>query len=387
MFANTLSEGRILVMMRLLNFGDFVQNSYYRFLHQLHDEQNELARYERNSDFWMMIPGNLSSAAFLLILVPMVFSGSVSISAFFVILGSISRFPSALFNLLNTGVRLRGRSLDYQYLQKLLATEPMINEEYAEDLQLDHCPTLLVNHLSFKYPKQDAFAVSDCSLTITPFEKIAVVGTNGSGKTSLARLLAKVYSPLYGNIMVDNELLSGVTQRSWMRNALYLGQQFRILELEVDYAITGNALSSLSSQDHERFEKAVRIAGTDEFIEPLTNGYSTQIGEQWPEGRGFSGGQLQRLALAASIYRLLDPEVKIGIFDEPMSDCDIETRQKFYRSITKEMSDKTIIVIAHDPFFLHYFDRVIEMENGSINRDLRREGIAEYQRKIIQPDE
>ncbi|HUP80328.1 MAG TPA: ABC transporter ATP-binding protein, partial [Pirellula sp.] len=363
-----------------LNFGAFVRKHYHQYMMQLRDEQNELSKFRRNSNLLMLIPGQVIGAVMLVILIQQVFAGSLSLTAMFVVAGSLERFPNALFGILNTGVELRSNALKYEYLQKLLATKPVIDESNAEDTHFDHCPDLKVKIVSFQYPSQKGFALRECSVDIPSGQKIALVGMNGSGKTTLARLLGKVFLPTSGTIYVDNQSIEGITQRSWINHALYLGQRFRPLELTVDYAITG---SPLEEADSKRFSLATSIAGTDEFISPLSGGYKSQIGEQWPDGVGFSGGQIQRLALASALYRFLDPEVWIGIFDEPMSDCDIQTRERFYRSITSRTNGKTIIVIAHDPMYLHFFERVIVMDHGKVIKDLTGEDIKSYQAESL----
>jgi len=78
----------------------------------------------------------------------------------------------------------------------------------------------------------------------------------------------------------------------------------------------------------------------------LPDGINTWIGEDWPTGRGFSTGQMQLLALAGAFYRFLDPKIFVGIFDEPMANCDVETRARFYQSVSKapEFRRKTVIM-------------------------------------------
>lgn len=121
------------------------------------------------------------------------------------------------------------------------------------------------------------------------------------------------------------------------------------------------------------------------MVTNLPEGIDTWIGEDWPTGRGFSTGQLQRLALAGVFYRFLDPRVFVGIFDEPMANCDVETRARFYQSISKapEFSRKTIIMSLHDPLYLQHFDRVLLLENGKIAKDLRgHDEIVSYREQI-----
>ncbi|HXY90007.1 MAG TPA: hypothetical protein VEH75_05240, partial [Xanthobacteraceae bacterium] len=125
--------------------------------------------------------------------------------------------------------------------------------------------------------------------------------------------------------------------------------------------------------------------GADEVVTALPEGMRTWIGEQWPAGRGFSSGQLQRLALAGAFYRFLDPRVFIGIFDEPMANCDVETRTRFYQSISKapEFGAKTVLMSLHDPLYLQHFDRVLLLEGGAIAKDLRGHGeIVGYREQI-----
>ena len=380
LFAQCLNDSQMLIMMRLLNFGTFIRSFYHQYMMQLRTEQNQLTKYRRDSNLWMLIPGQAVGIIMLLILLQQVFGGSISITAMFVVAGSLEQFPQALFGVLNTGVELRSSALDYEYLQKLLATKAVINETDAKDKHFDKCPDIKVDSVSFQYPNLTAYAVRECTLQISQGEKIAIVGKNGSGKTTLARLLGKVYLSTTGSILVDQQDIAEITQRSWINHALYLGQRFRPLELTIDYAITGGILEGV---DKERFRLATLIAGTDEFVVPLKDGYKTQIGEQWPEGIGFSGGQIQRLALASSLYRLLEQNVWVGIFDEPMSDCDIQTRERFYKSITRDIVGKTIIVIAHDPFYLHFFDRVIVMDHGRVINDLRGDEIKDYQAEVL----
>jgi ABC-type bacteriocin/lantibiotic exporter with double-glycine peptidase domain len=118
-------------------------------------------------------------------------------------------------------------------------------------------------------------------------------------------------------------------------------------------------------------------------IDTLSDRYQTQIGADWPGGWEPSAGQWQRLKLTAAFYRLLESRVRIGLFDEPMSQCDMETRERFYRDL-QSIVDKTIVVVAHDPAYLHFFKRVILIENGRVARDMRApEEIAAYQREAI----
>ena len=144
---------------------------------------------------------------------------------------------------------------------------------------------------------------------------------------------------------------------------------------EVDYPATFGDLAKWATQIddgariHEIVGRAYSVAlggRPGPVVIALPEGMKTWIGEDWPTGRGFSTGQMQRLALAGAFYRFLDPRIFIGIFDEPMANCDVETRTRFYRSIGKapEFSRKTVLMSLHDPLYLQQFDRVVLLEVG-----------------------
>ena len=298
------------------------------------------------------------------------------------IIGSLSMLVSGVHQFGSSLTQLEQSRLNYEYLTRLLATQPLIDESHAEDIEITETPELLVEDISFAYPSTGIPVISGCSLMIRPGEKVALVGRNGSGKTTLQRLIAKIYVPTQGSIWINGHEIRSVRQQSWLNHVVVATQELKLPSMEIARALTGHVATEI---DKDRMGAALVFSGADDVVTDLPEGLDTWIGEDWPTGRGFSTGQLQRLALAGAFYRFLDPKVFVGIFDEPMANCDVETRARFYRSISiaPEFSRKTVIMSLHDPLYLQHFDRVLLLEGGKVAKDLRgHDEIVSYRERI-----
>ena len=359
---------------------------YHAYFRELVGEVREnalkLARFNRR---WNLLVG-LVEVAMLAILCAYFASGLVegkySYLQMGVIVGSLSVLVSGLHSFGTALAELEHNHLDYGYLTRMLDTAPLVDEGGAKEIALARAPELVVEDVSFAYPSTGIPVFAGCSLAIKPGEKVALVGRNGSGKTTLLRLIAKVYLPTAGSIWIDGEELRRIRQQSWLNHVLMATQELELPGMEAARALTGRVAEAI---DKERMGLALVFSGADEVVTALPEGMRTWIGEQWPAGRGFSSGQLQRHALAGAFYRFLDPRVFIGIFDEPMANCDVETRTRFYQSISKapEFGAKTVLMSLHDPLYLQHFDRVLLLEGGAIAKDLRGHGeIVGYREQI-----
>jgi ATP-binding cassette subfamily B protein len=358
-------------------------HTYFRELvGELINNAMTLARFDRR---WNLIVG-LVEVCTLAILCGYFASGFVEGKYNYLqlgaIIGSLSMLVSGVHQFGSSLTQLEQSRLNYEYLTRVLATQPLIDESHAEDIELTETPELLVEDISFAYPSTGIPVISGCSLIIRPGEKVALVGRNGSGKTTLQRLIAKIYVPTRGSIWIDGHEIRRVRQQSWLNYVVVATQELKLPSMEIARALTGHVATEI---DKDRMGAALVFSGADDVVTELPGGINTWIGEDWPTGRGFSTGQMQRLALAGAFYRFLDPKVLVGIFDEPMANCDVETRARFYRSISEapEFSRKTVIMSLHDPLYLQHFDRVLLLEDGKVAKDLHgHDEIVSYRERI-----
>jgi len=242
-----------------------------------------------------------------------------------------------------------------------------MDESNCKDYSPQNIPEIQLDHVTFTYPEVTAPALVDVSLIIPPAQSIALIGNNGSGKSTLISLLTKVRIPQQGDVYFDSVSTKTITQISIAKFVCWIAGNCDLLELPLYESVCG---CSLETVDWGRLNKAAEITGANLYISKLPHGWHTSLDttdEHHTEG--FSDGQKQRLNLTAALYRALDPEVQVVIFDEPMAHCDSDIKTLFYQSIQK--LGKTVIAAIHDPSYLHLFERVIKIENGRIVSDIK----------------
>jgi ATP-binding cassette subfamily B protein/subfamily B ATP-binding cassette protein MsbA len=209
--------------------------------------------------------------------------------------------------------------------------------------------------VSFSYPGSSTFALQDISLDVEPGETIALVGPSGGGKTTLCNLVGRFYDPTSGRVLLDGRDLCDIEVDSY-RNLIGIVEQDVFL---FDGTVGDNIAYGNRRATEDDIRHAAAIANAAEFIEALSNGYQTVIGER---GVKLSGGQRQRIAIARAV--LADP--RILILDEATSNLDTESEQAIQNSLATLMEGRTCFVIAHRLSTIAHADRIVVIENGSI---------------------
>jgi ATP-binding cassette subfamily B protein len=195
-------------------------------------------------------------------------------------------------------------------------------------------------------------------LTIAPGTSVALVGSTGSGKTTLARLLPRFYEVDAGRILIDGVDVSTMRLHD-LRHAVATVFEETFLFSDT---VGANIAFAEPDADDARVVQAASLAGAAEFIEQMSDGYRTMIGER---GFSLSGGQRQRIAIARAV--LADPRVLI--LDDATSAVDPTKEHEIRDSLAEVMRDRTTIVIAHRPATIALADRVVLLDEGRIVAD------------------
>jgi ATP-binding cassette subfamily B protein len=201
----------------------------------------------------------------------------------------------------------------------------------------------------------DGPTVKDVSFTVGGGETIALVGPTGAGKSTVLKLLLRMYDVDAGGIEIDGQDLRDVTLRSLRRQVGYVGQDTFLFYGTVKENIAYGTFDA----DDEEIEAAAEAAEAHEFISNLPDGYETMVGER---GVKLSGGQRQRVAIARAV--LQDPEILV--LDEATSDVDTETEMLIQRSIDRLTEERTTFSIAHRLSTIKDADRIAVLEDGRI---------------------
>ena len=211
------------------------------------------------------------------------------------------------------------------------------------------------DNVSFSYVR-DKPSLSNINLTIKHGETIALVGSTGSGKTTLVNLMTRFYNPTSGKICINNEDINTFSLDSYRSNFSYVDQNVRLF----NDTISGNI--GFGQQDNISMDSiinAAKVSNSIEFIEKLDNKFDSNIGE---DGVTLSGGQRQRLSIARAIAK----DSPILILDEATSALDSATEKLVQSAINKMQKDRTTIIIAHRLSTIQNADRIIVLKDGEI---------------------
>ena len=209
--------------------------------------------------------------------------------------------------------------------------------------------------VSFSYDSEKS-SLNQIDLTIKNGETVALVGSTGSGKTTLVNLLTRFYEPSSGKISINNVDISSFDLTSYRSNFSYVDQNVRLF----NDSISGNiAFGQKDTMSKETISNAAKISNSSEFIEKLVNKYDSEIGE---DGVTLSGGQRQRLSIARAIAK----DSPILILDEATSALDSATEKLVQSAINKMQKGRTTIIIAHRLSTIKNADRIIVLKDGEI---------------------
>ena len=209
------------------------------------------------------------------------------------------------------------------------------------------------NNVEFNYG--EAKILDKISFTINKGESIALVGSSGSGKTTIANLLNGFFNPESGNILIDNNNISNITKESLYRNISIVTQESILFN---DTILNNIKIGNLDSNKDDVI-KAAKEANAHEFIMQQLEGYQTKIGDY---GNKLSGGQKQRLTIARAMLK----SPSILILDEATSSLDSKSEKKIQDAIDKLMYGKTSLIIAHKFSTIKKCDKIILIDKGRI---------------------
>ncbi len=203
--------------------------------------------------------------------------------------------------------------------------------------------------------EDDGYIIEDVSLTAEPGDTVAFVGSTGAGKSTLCRLLLRLYDVDEGTVKVDGVDVRDVELASLREHVGYVSQEAFLF----DGTIADNIRYGRFDQSDEAVREAAKAAEAHEFISDLPDGYETHVGER---GVKLSGGQRQRIAIARVVIQ--DPEILV--LDEATSDVDTDTEQRIQQSLDALTEDRTTFVVAHRLSTVVGADRIVVLEDGRV---------------------
>lgn len=284
-----------------------------------------------------------------------VIQGTLSFGGLFAFYLYTVRLYGPIQSLANRGVEIYNGLASADRLLDYMNLSPTVRESENPVRLQDVRGEVWFSNVTFKYPGSPAPVIKELELKVMPGEKIALVGSSGAGKTTLANLLCRLYDLDSGSIRIDGVEIKDMAFEELYSTVGIISQDAYLFNSSIEDNIRYGRVDAT----REEVVGAAKRAHLHEFITTLPKGYDTIIGSR---GMKLSGGQRQRLALA----RLILKNSKIWILDEFTSSLDSESEMIVYENLEPLLQDKTSIIIAHRLSTIMSVDRVIVLRNGRI---------------------
>ncbi len=287
--------------------------------------------------------------------------GTINIAGLTVYTGAASQVQSNFQGLLGGLSSMYENTLYLNTLFELLAFTPIIRApEHPVPVSRHFTQGIEFRDVSYTYPGREEPALDGVSFTIAPGETVALVGRNGAGKTTVVKLLTRLYDPDSGQILIDGVDIREYDPAALRREVGVIFQDYVTYFLSARENIGVGRLEA--ADDLARIEAAAAQSGADGVVTRLPQGYDTTLGKWFDQGHQLSGGEWQKIALARAFMR----DAQILILDEPTAALDAQAEYEIFARIQELTAGKTAFFISHRFSTVRLADRIMVLEGGQI---------------------
>lgn len=285
--------------------------------------------------------------------------GMISIGSVVTYAASILKLTTAMSEMMNRMGYLQEEALyaaDYRAFFSL--NERKYNGSIPVEKRQDNRFSVEFDHVSFRYPGSEEYVIRDLSLSFVIGHKMAIVGKNGSGKTTFIKLLCRLYDVTEGCIRVNGIDIRKYNYEEYCALFSVVFQDFWISALAL-----GENIAASAEVDQARVIDAIECAGLGERLRQLTDGLETYIGKEYDEnGVNFSGGEKQKFAIARAIYK----DAPFVIMDEPTAALDPVSECEVFAGFDKMVGEKTALYISHRLASCRFCEDILVFDRGSV---------------------
>ena len=297
-------------------------------------------------------------------LIYLVLQGNLSVSLFLLYFAAAGEFSAWVNGILSNCMGLYSQSLELSTTREYLEyPEPFLFEK-GERLNpiSGGSYELKLEDVSFRYPKSEKDTLSHINLTLHPGEKLAIVGLNGAGKTTIVKLLCGFLDPTEGRVLLNGRDIREYNRQDYYQLFSAVFQSFSLLAASV----ATNVTQLEDGFDRQRMEYCVEQAGLTDKINSLPEGYETKLNrEVYNDATLLSGGETQRLMLARALYK----DAPFVMLDEPTAALDPIAEADMYNKYYEMTKERSSVYISHRLASTRFCDRIILIEDGEITEE------------------
>lgn len=289
----------------------------------------------------------------------MAMAGTLSLEGFLFLRGLLQQSTSSGNALASTIQSVHKNFIEVKNLRVILESKPLIVDG-TDELPQSESLYIQFKNVCFHYPNEKTLSLNNVSFDIESNSKIALVGKNGAGKSTIVKLLLRQYLPTSGQILINGRDIQSLAINSFYDRVSTLMQNFSLIE---HLSIADNIRLGVNKPlTIDEIREASKKSGADDFIKKLRHGYDQRMLNVYEDGSELSGGESQRISLARTLVRQSD----LLILDEPTSAIDAKGELEFFNNVYESHRGKATLIVSHRFSTVRTADIIIVLDAGKI---------------------
>ncbi len=350
--------------LKLFGLAPFLTERFSRLSDQIYNEDVGLARRRLTAGSFLSM---ISTAGYYLAYVFVIWrtvAGVLSIGAFTFLAGAIQQASSNIQQIFSTVSSIADQALFLTDLIAFFEMRPAIaSKPNALPAPRPITRGFEFRNVSFRYPGSSRLVLDGLNFHLHPGERVALIGENGEGKTTIVKLLTRLYDPLEGQVLLDGVDLREYDLEDLYREIGVIFQDFMRYEMTARENIAVGRIEQIDDIPH--IHQSARKSMADEVVGKLAHGYEQMLGRRFDGGVDLSGGEWQKVALARAYLR----DAQILILDEPTAALDARSEYEVFQRFAELTAGKMALFISHRFSTVRMADRIVVLENGRIAED------------------
>ncbi|MGA2374643.1 MAG: ABC transporter ATP-binding protein [Candidatus Sulfotelmatobacter sp.] len=350
--------------LKLFGLAPFLTQRFSRLSNQIYEEDIDLARRRLSAGSFL---STISTGGYYLAYVFVIWrtvTGVLSIGTFTFLAGAIQQASSNIQQIFSTVSSIADQALFLTDLIAFFEMRPMI----ASKPNALPAPRPIIRgfefrNVSFRYPGSSRLVLNGLNFHFRPGERVALIGENGEGKTTIVKLLTRLYDPIEGQVLLDGVDLREYNLEDLYREVGVIFQDFMRYEMTARENIAVGRIDQLD--DLSLLQQSAQKSMADEVVGRLPRGYEQMLGRRFDGGVDLSGGEWQKVALARAYLR----DAQILILDEPTAALDARSEYEVFQRFAELTAGKMALFISHRFSTVRMADRIVVLENGRIAED------------------
>jgi ATP-binding cassette, subfamily B, bacterial len=350
--------------LKLFGLKDFLLGRFTKLSDEIYRENVELARRRLVAGSFLSVIGTAGYYAAYVVIILRTVSGRITIGRMTFLSGAILQISGNIQQIFSTVSSIADQALFLTDLLAFFEMQPTIRSKP----QALPAPRPIVRgfefrNVSFRYPGNSRMVLKQLNLSLLPGQRVALIGENGEGKTTIVKLMTRLYDPVEGQVLLDGVDLREYSLEDLYREIGVIFQDFMRYEMTARENIGVGRIEEISNLKllHRAAEKGM----ADRVIERLPHQYEQMLGRRFEGGVDLSGGEWQKIALARAYLR----DAQVLVLDEPTAALDARSEYEVFQRFAELTAGKTALLISHRFSTVRMADRIVVLEKGKIAED------------------